>query len=84
MRTHHVAMDVNKDGVVSWDDFEQMIKRFNETGLLKDEQKQSFEEAVKVMSLRALRVWASLVLLRVPHASLYKKPLIYDEFQWII
>ncbi|XP_018023387.1 sarcoplasmic calcium-binding protein [Hyalella azteca] len=47
MRTHHVAMDVNKDGVVSWDDFEQMIKRFNETGLLKDEQKQSFEEAVK-------------------------------------
>ncbi|KAF2368692.1 EF-hand domain [Trinorchestia longiramus] len=47
MRTHHVAMDVNRDGFVSWDDFEQIIKRFTETGLLTGDQRHSFEEAVK-------------------------------------
>lgn len=47
MRTHHVAMDVNKDGVVSWDDFEQMIQRFGTIGLLKPEEKQSFEDALR-------------------------------------
>lgn len=41
-------MDVNKDGVVSWDDFDQMITRFNTVGLLQESEKQSFEDAIKV------------------------------------
>ncbi|KAB7502166.1 hypothetical protein Anas_03837 [Armadillidium nasatum] len=27
MRTHHTAIDLNNDGVVSWDDFEELINR---------------------------------------------------------
>ncbi|XP_076048114.1 sarcoplasmic calcium-binding protein isoform X2 [Oratosquilla oratoria] len=34
MRSHHVAIDVNKDGVVSWDDFEIIVKNFENNGSL--------------------------------------------------
>lgn len=47
MRTHHVAMDVNKDGVVSWDDFEDMIRRFKATGILTGDELTSLENALK-------------------------------------
>ena len=28
MRTHHSVLDINKDGTVSWHDFEYLAKRF--------------------------------------------------------
>jgi len=47
MRTHHVAMDVNKDGVISWDDFQAMIDRFRATGILTSQELDSLEVALK-------------------------------------
>jgi len=43
-----MTMDVNKDGVVSWDDFEHVIKKFKATGVLQPEELTSLENALKV------------------------------------
>jgi len=42
-----MAMDVNKDGVVSWDDFEQMVQRFDGLGFLTEQEKTHFRDALK-------------------------------------
>ena len=42
-------MDVNNDGVVSWDDFEQMVQRFDALGFLTEQEKTNFREALKVV-----------------------------------
>ena len=55
MRTHHLAMDVNRDGVVSWDDFDQMVRRFKENGVLNEKELSSLEGALKVSVSN--RVW---------------------------
>lgn len=48
MRTHHQVLDINKDGVVSWDDFETLIKKFTELGHLSAEEVGSFTDALRV------------------------------------
>ena len=48
MRTHHYAIDVNKDGTVSWDDFDEMAKRFAKLGYLTAEQQASFVGTLRV------------------------------------
>ncbi|KAG0714536.1 Sarcoplasmic calcium-binding protein [Chionoecetes opilio] len=47
MRTHHEVLDINKDGVVSWDDFETLIKNFTELGHLSSDEVASFTDAVR-------------------------------------
>lgn len=48
MRTHHQVLDINKDGVVSWDDFETLIKKFKELGHLSPEEVANFTDALRV------------------------------------
>ena len=48
MRTHHQIMDLNNDGVVSWDDFQELIKKFTVMGNLQPSEVQSFTDALKV------------------------------------
>ena len=50
MRTHHEVLDINKDGVVSWDDFETLIKKFTELGHLSPKEMESFTDALRVGS----------------------------------
>uniref|UniRef100_A0A0P4WIN3 EF-hand domain-containing protein n=1 Tax=Scylla olivacea TaxID=85551 RepID=A0A0P4WIN3_SCYOL len=47
MRTHHEVLDINKDGVVSWDDFETLIKKFTELGHLSPEEVGNFTDALR-------------------------------------
>ncbi|KAK8743805.1 hypothetical protein OTU49_001275 [Cherax quadricarinatus] len=47
MRTHHSLIDVNKDGVVSWDDFEALISRFKQLGHLSPEEVSKFTDAIR-------------------------------------
>lgn len=48
MRTHHQVIDLNKDGVVSWDDFEVLIARFTELGHLSPKEISKFTDALRV------------------------------------
>ena len=43
-----MAMDLNKDGVVSWDDFEVLIKNFATLGNLPQDELEKFTDAMKV------------------------------------
>ncbi|XP_069194342.1 sarcoplasmic calcium-binding protein isoform X2 [Procambarus clarkii] len=47
MRTHHRLLDVNKDGVVSWDDFDALITRFRELGRLTPQEVTNFTDALR-------------------------------------
>ncbi|XP_047474754.1 sarcoplasmic calcium-binding protein-like isoform X2 [Penaeus chinensis] len=47
MRTHHQVIDINKDGVVSWDDFEVLIARFTELGHLSPKEISKFRDALR-------------------------------------
>jgi hypothetical protein len=48
MRTVHAIMDLNKDGVVSFDDFKMLGDRFIELGHLTTEQQTEFRNTLKV------------------------------------
>ena len=48
MRTVHAIMDLNKDGVVSFDDFKMLGDRFIELGHLTTEQQSEFRNTMKV------------------------------------
>lgn len=48
MRTFHGILDVNNDGVFSFDDFQLMAKRFQDLGHLDEEQAQEFRDVVRV------------------------------------
>lgn len=50
MHTVHAIMDLNKDGVVSWDDFKMLGDRFIELGHLTPKQQTNFREILKVTS----------------------------------
>lgn len=47
MRTLHRIMDVNHDGVISYDDFKLLAKRFSDLGHLSDEMAEEFNEVIK-------------------------------------
>ncbi|CAG0915572.1 unnamed protein product [Notodromas monacha] len=47
MRTHHHAIDINKDGTVSWDDFEELVKRFETLGNMNKDQAESFRKVLQ-------------------------------------
>ncbi|XP_064087725.1 sarcoplasmic calcium-binding protein-like [Macrobrachium nipponense] len=47
MRTHHQMMDVNKDGVVSWDDFEALVGKFAHFGHLSEKEISRFTDALR-------------------------------------
>ncbi|XP_042864547.1 sarcoplasmic calcium-binding protein-like [Penaeus japonicus] len=47
MRTHHQVIDLNKDGVVSWDDFEVLIAKFTELGHLSPKEISKFTDALR-------------------------------------
>lgn len=50
MRTLHGIFDVNNDGVISFDDFEFLAKKFGDLGHLTDVEKQDFFEVLKVIN----------------------------------
>jgi len=47
MRTHHSVLDINKDGTVSWHDFEYLAKRFIILGKLQPAQEAEFLDALR-------------------------------------
>lgn len=49
MRTLHALFDINKDGVVSWDDFQIMGDRFIKLGHLTPEQQTEFRNTLKIV-----------------------------------
>jgi hypothetical protein len=48
MRTLHGIFDVNNDGVIAFDDFEYLSKKFGDLGHLNDAEKKEFGEVLKV------------------------------------
>lgn len=51
MRTLHRILDVNKDGVVSFDDFKLLTERFTNLGHLSDEHREVFQKKIQVNSI---------------------------------
>lgn len=49
MRTVHSLLDVNKDGVISYDDFNLLADKFVNLGHLTDQQSQEFRNYLKVI-----------------------------------
>lgn len=47
MRTLHRILDVNRDGVVSFDDYKLIAKRFTDLGHLTPEMSAEFEEVMR-------------------------------------
>lgn len=48
MRTLHRILDINKDGVVSFDDFKLLTEKFTDLGHLTQEHHDEFQEKIKV------------------------------------
>lgn len=48
MRTVHSLLDVNKDGVISFDDFKLLTEKFIDLGHLTAHQADEFRNAMKV------------------------------------
>lgn len=48
MRTLHSHLDVNKDGVISYDDFMLLTERFADLGHLSPEGKKEFQKVLSV------------------------------------
>jgi hypothetical protein len=48
MRTFHNVIDINKDGVISYDDFIILEGRFVSLGHLSENQQREFKDALKV------------------------------------
>lgn len=48
MRTHHLVLDINKDGMVSWDDFEALIANFKRLGNLSPKEVEKFTDTLRV------------------------------------
>ena len=51
MRTFHGILDINKDGVISFEDFNILVDRFIYLGHLNPEQQKEFKKVVKVSEL---------------------------------
>lgn len=49
MRTFHRVLDVNKDGVISYDDFMLLTERFIELGHLNEKHTEAFRKLMKVI-----------------------------------
>lgn len=50
MRTLHGIFDVNNDGVISFDDFEYLSKKFGDLGHLSEQEKLDFADILKVIN----------------------------------
>jgi hypothetical protein len=48
MRTFHGVIDINKDGIVSYDDFIILAERFGSLGHLTENQQREFQDVLKV------------------------------------
>jgi hypothetical protein len=48
MRTFHGVIDINKDGIVSYDDFIILAERFVTLGHLSEKQQREFQDVLKV------------------------------------
>lgn len=53
MRTIHSHLDVNKDGVISFDDFKLLSDRFAELGHLSEESKKEFQKLMQVITKKS-------------------------------
>lgn len=51
MRTLHGIFDVNNDGVISFDDFEYLSKKFGDLGHLSEQEKSEFADILRVINL---------------------------------
>ena len=52
MRTLHSHLDVNKDGVISYDDFMLLGERFANLGHLTKEEKKEFQQVLNVRTYK--------------------------------
>lgn len=52
IRTFHGLIDVNKDGVISYDDFRLLTDRFVSLGHLSEQEAYELQEIIKVTSLQ--------------------------------
>lgn len=48
IRTFHGILDVNKDGVISYDDFRLLTDRFVSLGHLSEKESREFQDKIKV------------------------------------
>lgn len=60
MRTFHGILDVNKDGVISYDDFKLLGDRFVNTGHLNEKHKEEFHKVIKVLLISYLPTHVSV------------------------
>lgn len=51
MRTFHGILDVNKDGVIAFDDFQLLAKRFQDLGHLDEDQAEEFRSVIRVSEI---------------------------------
>lgn len=49
MRTFHGILDINKDGVISYDDFKLLVDRFVNLGHLSSRHEEEFRSLIKVL-----------------------------------
>lgn len=62
MRTLHSHLDVNKDGVISYDDFMLLAERFANLGHLTPEAKEEFQKVLSVSIFKARNLIINLFL----------------------
>ena len=55
MRTLHSHLDVNKDGVISYDDFMLLGERFANLGHLTNDEKKEFQQVLNVSTTRIIK-----------------------------
>lgn len=48
MRTFHGVLDINKDGVISYDDLKVLVDRFVDLGHLSPENEEEFKRSIQV------------------------------------
>lgn len=61
MRTFHGILDVNKDGVISFDDFKLLADRFVNLGHLSEKHKNDFKTVIQVCTQATIRIYFSLI-----------------------
>lgn len=54
MRTFHGILDINKDGVISFDDFKILVDRFVDLGHLSPKHQKEFYEVIQVNYRKSL------------------------------
>lgn len=63
MRTLHGLLDLNKDGVISYDDYKLLADRFVNLGHLSPQDTQEFHKSIQVVNPAASKASAYRLLL---------------------